>query len=276
VHVQILLTLLLLQGAIEKSPADQMTADAVMSRVAENQDRAEKLRNEYVYCQHIRIATRKTNGKLMREEIADYLVLPTEEGIRKERKQIAGRYWHKGQYHDFQGETRPEEDSLDGDLINDLRNDLTDEQSKDGLARGLFPLTSVEQKKYEFKFLKEETREGRKVYRIGFRPQNRATLSWAGEALIDAEEFQPLQVFTRLSKRVPFAIRTLLGTDLPGIGFNVEYRRQPDGVWFPASFGTEFRLHAVFFINRGITISLENTDFEHTHVESRIKTVEPE
>jgi hypothetical protein len=35
-------------------------------------------------------------------------------------------------------------------------------------------------------------------------------------------------------------------------------------------------LRAVFFINRLITISLENTDFERTHVESRIKSAQPE
>src|ERR1700731_3036662 len=55
---------------------------------------------------------------------------------------------------------------------------------------------------------------------------------------------------------IPVFVRTLLGTDLPGLGFNVEYRRFDDGVWFPVSFGTEFRLRAVFFINRDITVSL--------------------
>jgi hypothetical protein len=263
-------------GGVQDAPPEPLAAEAIMASVAANQDRAERLRSEYVYHQRIRIVTRKTNGKLMRDEVADYEVLPTSQGSKKERKSITGRYWHRGQYHEFQGEPVPEADSLDGDLINDFRNDLTDDKSKDGLTRDLFPLTSEEQKKYQFKLLGEETREARKVYHVAFRPKDKSDLAWAGEAIVDAEDFEPVQVFTKLSRRVPFAIRTFLGTDLPGIGFNVQYRRQPDGVWFPASFGTEFRLHAVFFINRTISISLENTDFEHTHVESRIKGVEPE
>ena len=55
---------------------------------------------------------------------------------------------------------------------------------------------------------------------------------------------------------------------MPDVGFSVSYKRQPDGVWFPVSFGTEFRLHAVFFMNREITFSLQNSDFEKTHVDS--------
>jgi hypothetical protein len=77
-------------------------------------------------------------------------------------------------------------------------------------------------------------------------------------------------VFTKLSRKIPFFVRTALGTDLPGVGFSVTYKRQPDGVWFPASFGTEFRLKAVFFIKRDISVSLQNSGFEHTHVDSTL------
>lgn len=261
-----------LAGAAQEPPA----ADTVMARAAANQDRAEKLRSEYVYRQRIRIVTRKTNGKLMREETAEYQVIPAPQGSQKVLKLITGRYRHKGKSVEFQGEPVPDADSLDGNLISDFRQDLTHDESKDGLARDLFPLTTDEQKKYQFKFLGEEEREGRKAYRIDFRPKDKSDIAWAGEALIDAEDFEPVTVFTKLSRRIPFAIRTLLGTDLRGVGFNVQYRRQADGVWFPTGFGTEFRLHAVFFINRDISISLENTEFEHTHVESRIKGVQPE
>jgi hypothetical protein len=83
--------------------------------------------------------------------------------------------------------------------------------------------------------------------------------------------FQPVVVFTKLSRRIPFAVRTFLGTDLPGVGFNVKYQRQADGVWFPVSFGAEFRLHVLFFINRDISVALQNTGFQHTEVKSTIK-----
>jgi len=257
------------------SAQEPLAADVIMARVAANQDRSEALRKQYVYKQHIRILTHKPKARLLREETADYDVTPTPEGTEKQLKLITGRYWHKGKYEAFEGEPVPEEDSLDGNLIKEFRNDLSNDKTKDGLAKDLFPLTSEQQKEYEFKLLADETEQGRRVYHIAFRPKDKNDLSWAGEAYIDAEEFQPVRVFTKLSRRVPFMIRTLLGTDVPGIGFNVVYKRQEDGVWFPATFGTEFRIRAVFFINREISVSLENSAFERTHVESKMKVIGP-
>ena len=272
-HAHLLLAFLLLQAG-GKPPESALTAEAIMSRVAENQDKAEKLRSEYVYRQRIHIATRKPNGKIMRDETADYQVMPSDKGIKKQMENIFGLYRHKKQIVKFNGQPVPERDSLDGDLVSDFRSDLMNDNSKDGLGHNLFPLTSEEQKKYEFRLLGSETRNGRELYRISFRPLDKSEIAWVGQALIDAEDFAPVSVFTKLSRRIPFAVRALLGTDVPDIGFNVDYRRQADGVWFPVSFGTEFRLRAVFFIKRNITISLENSDFERTHVESRITSVE--
>jgi len=116
----------------------------------------------------------------------------------------------------------------------------------------------------------------RSVYHLGFGPKDQKDIDWAGEAFIDALDFQPVRVFTKLSRRIPFMVRTLFGTDVPGIGFDVHYQRQADGVWFPISFGTEFRLHVLFFLNRDISISLENSAFEHTHVKSKIEVLGPE
>lgn len=257
-------------------PAESLTAEAIMARVAANQDRSEKLRSQYIYRQRIHIVTRRTNGKLLREETHDYRVIPTPDGTKKELQFLTGRYWRKGKYLDFQGEPRPEPDSLDGDLVHDFLNDLANEKSKDGLARGLFPLTTQEQAKYQFRLLGEQSLQGRAVYRIGFGPKQKADLCWAGEALIGQADFQPLMVSTKLSRRIPFLVRTMLGTDLPGVGFHVQYQRQKDGVWFPASFGTEFRLHALFFLNRDISVSLQNTAFEHTDVHSKIKYEGPD
>ncbi|MGI9072669.1 MAG: hypothetical protein ACR2JB_15475 [Bryobacteraceae bacterium] len=246
-----------------------LTAQTIMLKVAANQDRAEKLRNRYVYQQHIRVATRRTNGKLAREETTDYLVA-TPDGVKKELKHIDGRFWDKHRYVDFHGDPVPEADSLDGAIVESFRHDFVNAKSKDGFESDLFPLTTEEQKKYDFELLGEQTVHGRRVYRIAFGPKDKKDIDWAGEALIDAQDFEPVRVFTRLSRRIPFAVRTLLGTDVPGLGFNVEYRKFYDGVWFPVSFGTEFRLRAVFFINRDITVSLENSAFRHAAVESTI------
>ncbi len=80
-----------------------------------------------------------------------------------------------------------------------------------------------------------------------------------------------MTVYTRLSRRLPAGVRILLGTDVPGLGFNVRYRRLDKDVWFPDSFGTEFRLKAVFFIDKTITVSLENKNFKRTSAESKIQ-----
>lgn len=253
----------------------QPSAQEIMARVAANQDRAVKQRAEYIYQQRIRIISRKTNGKMMRDEITDYLATPTPGGTKKELKRIAGRAWVKGRYVEFDKEPGPKPDSLDGDLVHDLRDDLANEHSKDGLARDLFPLTTDEQKDYRFELEGEENFRGRRVYRIHFSPRGRHDVAWAGEALIDCREYQPLRVHTKLSRKLPLFVRTVLGTSLPGIGFDVEYQHFAEGVWFPVSFGTEFRLRVVFLIKRDIAISLRNSGFEHVHVKSEVLDYKP-
>jgi hypothetical protein len=256
-------------------PKNSLTAADIMARVAANQDRSEAARKEYVYKQHIHIVSHKHNGRLAREETADFDMIPTPDGTQKKLTQLTGRYSKGGRYLSFSGEPVPDENSLDGDLIKDFRDDFSNDKSKDGLGKDLFPLTSEEQRNYAFELLGRAVEDGRNVYHIGFRPKDKDEITWAGEAYIDAAEFEPVRVFTKLSRRIPFLVRTMLGTDLPGIGFNVVYKRLDEGIWFPATFGTEFRIHAVFFINRDITISLQNSAFERTHVKSTMKVVGP-
>lgn len=267
--------LLSAQNASPETGKESLTADAIMAKVAANQDRSEALRKEFVYRQHIHILTHKPGGKMLREETADYDVTPMPDGTEKKLSKLTGRYLVKGKYETFEKEPVPAEDSLDGDLIKNFRDDLANDKSKDGLAKDLFPLTSEEQKDYQMELLGQETQDGRSVYHIGFKPKDKDEMTWAGEAYIDAVEFEPVRVFTKLSRRMPFMVRTMLGTDLPGIGFNVVYKRQQDGVWFPSTFGTEFRIRALFFINREISVSLENSAFEHAQVKSKVKAVGP-
>ncbi|HMK28509.1 MAG TPA: hypothetical protein VK473_02420 [Terriglobales bacterium] len=286
-------SLLLLAFALPCFAADnppQLTADEIMARVAVNQDRAEQMRKNYIYKQHIHVVTHKTNGKMMREETADYNVVPQPDGARKDLQLLTGRYLHKGKYEDFKGEPRPDAGSVDAELIDSFRADLAhdsrrqsehkrgvhidlDEEthSKDGIAGDLFPLSSAQQSKYIFRLLGELTFQGRQAFHIAFGPKNKNDIDWAGEAYIDQQEFQPMLVFTRMSRQIPFPIRTLLGIDLPGLGFSVQYKRQPDGVWFPSSFGTEFRLKVLHLLNRDVSLSLDNRDFQRTHVDTRIQ-----
>jgi len=262
-------------GVVSASDQPTPSVQEIMARVAANQDRGQQARAEYVYQQRIHVASLRTNGKLAREETTDYLVTPTPDGTKKELKHIEGRYWHKGKYLEFHSEPVPDTGVVDSSIVESFRDDLYNDKSKDGFGRDLFPLTSEEQKKYRFELAGEETVQGRKVYRVRFRPLDKSELTWAGEALIDAEEFEPLRVYTKLSRKIPLLVRTLLGTDLPGLGFNVQYRRFDENVWFPVSFGTEFRLRVLFFVNRDITVSLENSSFERANVQSKILDFQP-
>jgi hypothetical protein len=102
----------------------------------------------------------------------------------------------------------------------------------------------------------QEILRGRDSYQIGFVPKNKYAFTWTGEAFIDATEFQPVRVFTRLSRQVPF------GTNVSGIGYDIEYKRQEDGTWFPTSYGTEYELQLFFHIKRTVSVSMD-TYFEH-------------
>jgi hypothetical protein len=245
------------------------SAEEIMKRVAENQDRAQTARLNYIYDQHVKVDIRYRNGKLAAEEVADYTVTPAPKGIDRKETTFRGHYLKNGSYRDVTTEPK-NESGINPLLAGSFRDSCFDKDSKDGLDKEFFPLTTGEQKDLQFELLGEQEISGRKAFRIRFRPKNSHEFAWAGEALIDEEDFQPVTVYTRLSRKLPLGVRTLLGTDVPGLGFNVRYRRLDKDIWFPDSFGTEFRLKAVFFIDRTITISVENKNFKHTTAESQI------
>ena len=258
-------------SSLSKAAADISSADAIMKQVAAHQDEAQKARAEFLYDQHVKVVIRRTNGKLAREEVSDLRVTPSAKGVQRKEQSVSGRYWKKGRYLDFHGAPIPDGGGLDGGLAESFRNDLFNDNSKDGLGKDLFPLTTEGQKDLRFERTGEQIVEGRAAYRVRFRPLDAGDIGWAGEALIDREELQPVSVYTRLSRRLPMMVRTLLGTDVPGLGFSTRYRRFGKDLWFPVSFGTEFRLRAVFFINRDISVSMENRNFERASAESRIE-----
>ena len=258
--------------------AQQPTADSIMARVTLNQDRSESERARYIYVQHTHTASRK--GKtIMCEEITDYRVTPSDTGSTRQLLKLDGRLLQKHQYITYDTLSLKKEpvsdhdDSLDGmdrDLVENMRSNLTDDRSKDGIGAHLFPLTSKNQLDYEFHLLDREQRNGREVFHLNFRPADKNDYSWKGDAYIDTATYQPVLIRTTMARNLPFAVRTLMGTSLPGLGFTVAYAPQPDGVWFPITFGTEFKLHVLFFFNREITLSADNRDFVKTHVSSQI------
>ena len=281
--------------------APPLTADAIMARVAANQDASEAARLRYVYVQHARVISRK--GKTVRcEEVTDMRVTPTAAGSEQQLLHLDGRVLTRhgyATYHDLlkpkaeraaqpdhaaqpdanpQPDTEPQgvtarvdsDQETDRELVEHLRKNLTDTKTRDGLGRDLFPLTTQSQKDLVFTLAGREPRNGRETFHITFHPRNKDEYGWKGDAWIDAEAFQPVVVRTAMAKNIPFAVRTLLGTSLPGLGFTVTYAPQPDGAWFPATFGTEFKLHVLFFFNRELVVAVQNSDFEKTHSSSRI------
>jgi len=250
----------------EGSPkALEPNASEIMHRVAENQDREQKARNEFVYEQTMHRITREKSGKLLKEEFWTWSVAPGPKKTEKKLISVNGRYWKNGDYHPFEGEPVP---SVNG--LNITVDDDSDADGRDGIDKDLFPLTTDEQKKYTFQLDGERFVNRRKAYVIEFRPINKNEYAWKGEAVIDADELQPVTIYTRLSRKLPFVVRDMLGTNVPGLGFNIQYARVDQDIWFPSSYGTEFRVRALFFFDRTITESMQNVNFRRTKVDTKI------
>ena len=296
-HLLILNAALLLSPQATPTPAETPTAEAIMARVATNQDTSDAERTRYLYIQHAVVTSRK--GKtIMCEEITDSRIIPIDHGARQQLLKLAGRMLVKKEYvlytelptskdagtknssNDDSGHDEPGihistgDNETDRSLVESIRSNLTRDKSKDGISAGLFPLTSKSQAGYQFHLVGREHINGRDVFHIDFHPKEKDEFTWKGDAYIDATAYQPVVVRTTMARKIPFAVRTLLGTSLPGLGFTVTYAPQPDGVWFPETFGTEFKLKILFFFSREILISARNRDFEKTHVTSHILTEE--
>jgi hypothetical protein len=261
-------------------------AEAVMAKVATNQDQAEAERAHYVYVQHAKMVSRSGNH-VMCEEITDYRITPSSDGSHAELLKLDGRQLADHKYLAYSAlppdESAPKkeedndsisvtikDDSLDRDLVENMRSNLIHDKSKDGISAHLFPLTSKDQADYVFHMVGRERMNGRDAYHISFRPKDKNDFGWSGDAYIDTTAYQPVLVATGMARKIPFAVRTFLGTNLPGLGFTVTYAPQPDGVWFPVSFSTEFKIHVLFFFHREIILDAQNREFEKTHVTSKM------
>jgi hypothetical protein len=268
-----LFPIILLSVAVLPGLAEEQTVDQIMARVAENQARAQDVRRAYVYNQKVLARFHRTNGKLAREEKLEYLVAPTPGGVDKKLTHFEGKVERKGRLISYDDPDKEIKDlDIDGDLIRDMVNDMTgDKDTKDGIGHDLFPLTAAEQAKYIFTLEGKETYRGRQIYRVSFRPKpHEEDADWKGEALIDAAEYQPLMVSSKFATHIPMAVKILLGTDIKGLGFSVNYEKFDDGLWFPVSYGGEFHIRAVFFYARNMSISMVNSGFTRAKISSKI------
>jgi hypothetical protein len=242
--------------------------DEIMSRVAANQAQSVEARKQYLYRQEQLLSFHRANGMLACEQKWEYAVTPVPNGIVKH----VVKSETKGQGHC--GPPTSESASGAQHAVGDSGvtvswDDIGHGHSADGTPYDLFPLTAHEQRKYSYWIEGVEKYHGREVYRIGFLPNHRRDEEgdegcWKGEMLIDAPEFQPVLVTTDLTAKVPMAVRLLLGVNVRGVGFTVSYERMPDGIWFPAGYGGEFELRALFFYKRAISVNVRNSDFRRT------------
>ena len=296
------------RGFAQEAP---LTADAIMARVAGNQDRAEAARTRLVYIQHARVQSRKGDA-VMCEEVTDTRVVPSGTGQAQTLLALSGhvrdgkRVIHytampraaAGEHGKDAGTDSAKKDDVDVDvgdkatvldsdagnapvvvsdtdidLVESMRRDFTsDKKTKDGVQAGLFPLTSAQQKDMVFELKGRESKNARDTYHVVFRPRDKSEFGWKGDAWIDAAAFEPVVVRTALSRSLPLGVRALLGTNVPGLGFTAVYAPQPGDVWFPSSFGTEFKIKVLFVFHRQIVVSVENRSFEQTHVSATVHT----
>jgi len=263
-----IILMLLAAGAVK--PPD---LDRIMHEVAENQAKSQDLRRNFIYTQKQLLRLIRTNGKLAREERREYTILPKERRSERVLAHFEGRYAAGKGFvaYDKPGYQYKNMD-IDGAVIDGLAQDLmNNKDSNDGIGADLFPLTYHQQLKYDFRFVAAQIYRGRTVYRVTFTPKKGVEDSnWKGEALIDAEEFQPALVTTSLAWKMPMAVQILLGTNIRGLGFSVSYQRFADKVWFPVSYGGEFEVRGLFLYRRTITMALTNSNFQRTDVSSDV------
>ncbi len=265
-----------LAGAGLAHPQTSIPVEQIMQRVADNQDRARELRSAFVYNQNLLIRFFRGNGKLAREEIREFTVTPGPKDTVKTLRRFQGRYEKDGAYVEYaEPGYRYKDMDLDGELITAFADDLTsDRESRDGIEVDLFPLTTKAQAGYRFRLEGREEYRGKEVFLLSFEPADDKRDSreriWSGLILVDANEFQPVMVTTRLARKIPMLVRTALGTNLKGLGFKITYDRFDEGLWFPVTYGGEFELKAVFFYKRKMAIALRNHDFQHARVDTRV------
>ncbi len=256
--------------------------EIIMAKVAMNQDRAQEMRKAFIYHQSLLIRFKRGNGKLAREEQREYTVTPSEKGFQKDLVHFNGKYEKGGKLFEYNEPGFEYKGmDIDGDLANELANDLAnDKESRDGITNDLFALTAEKQKKFVFRYEGKENYRGTEVYRITFKPKKASLFDcdeddgggcWAGEALIDVHEYQPVLVTSWLAKSVPVAIQVLLGTNIKHLGFKVAYQKFAEGLWFPVTYGGEFYVRGVFFYKRTIAISAVNSGFQKSDVTSTVE-----
>src|SRR5579871_4154274 len=126
--MQILLAVATLGYAFAQTPAPVPDGAEIMSRVADNQTKAQAARREWVYSQKLTLRMLRGNGRLAREERREYAITPKSRRIQKELVKFEGKYDDHGKTitYDHPGYEYKGVD-IDGAVINDLSEDLAND-----------------------------------------------------------------------------------------------------------------------------------------------------
>lgn len=267
---------------------EQEDPTVIMQRMAANMESTTDARRQYVYKQKINARLVRTNGQVARAEKREYTVAPNAEKTEKTLISLQGEY-HKSK-KDIVRYTEPGFEKggldIDGGIMEDLVDDLVnDKDTRDGIPHSFFPLRKKDLPAYKFTYLGATEVKGRKAHRIKFEPVGKvsscvnigsdesddcSTRPWKGEAVVDAEEYLPVRIYSDLTFKMPWGVKVFLGTNLRQTGFSVSYTRVAPNVWFPVSYGTEFRLDVLFGYKRVITLAMDSSEFQRTDAKSEI------
>jgi len=285
-----LMLLLCAAGALSAQTAgDAITANDIIKKVAENQDAAAAGRSHFIYHQNVLVRMKRTNGKLAHEEERDYTVLPSPTGMKRELLSVKGKAQRGSRTVTYTDPAfRDKGIDIDHDLVQSFAEEFggnkdadihasadSGGEKKDGVDTDLFPLRSQSLASYKFKLKGSEKFQGHDVWAIEYEPVKRSwdddDHCWHGEALIDKAEYQPMLITSSFACKIPMAVKIMLGTNVQQIGFKVTYQKFEDGVWFPVTYGGEFKFRALFLYARSVGVGLINSDFKRTNVETAIK-----
>jgi hypothetical protein len=263
----------------------------IMEKMAAKIEASVDARRQYVYKQRISAKLVRANGQIARAEKREYTAAPGPERTEKTLVSLQGEY-HKSKKeiirYDQPGFEKGGMD-IDGGLMKDLIKDLANsEKSRDGIPHSVFPFRANDLQFFKFTYAGQTEVKGRKAHRIAFEPVNKksnclnigdedyddedcvGSRPWKGEVVVDAEEFQPVRIFTDLTFKMPWGVKVFLGTNIRQTGFSASYTRVAPDVWFPATYGTEFRLDVLFGYKRVITLALDSSDFQRAEAKSEI------
>lgn len=252
--------------------AETLTAKEIMTRVAENQSRAQEARAKYVFDMNVFVRLKRGNGKLAREESREYVVAPSATKAARKLIKVEGRILDGKEETTYtEAGYRTKDMDIDGAITDSFAREVMWRKSQMGPMIDWFPMTNERQNGFRFVLEGEERYREFDVFRIAFSPRSdQEDDCWKGEALIERNEFQPVLITSHWTCKIPKAATIILGINVHDIGAKVTYQRFDKDVWFPVNCGGEMKLRLFFGYSRTIAFSAKNSGFRKAEVDTSI------